>query len=249
MNVSIDTRPFSSTKKFSNTECSDPNPSSIIAGPPLEKFRKLNAYRQCLVNSDAPENNSYNETPFVPQELPDQSSIGLFDILSGMFVIPYNRPTTILVSKEIIPGKKVVRCRTQRRGNLPFERRKQREKRLVHTFLSEAGPVIAAGEFEIQEDMYTVKISNDSGHYLPPPEVLNYAKCVFQSKGYFVIPSVTFPKKKDVSPFLKNAKTLLEWEKTPYGEWYVRGTADALAAGAGTGGKRKTRRKKINRNS
>jgi hypothetical protein len=212
--------------------CSYPNVNSIVAGPPLEKFRKLNKFQHCLVNINAPSDNTYEEIPFVPKELPDQSGIGGFDILSGMFVIPYDRPKTILVAKEDIPGKKSIRCRTQRNGNLPFNRRKRRERRVYHTYLTEAAPVIAAGEFQIQEDMKTVNIQNDSGHYLPPVSVLEYAECLFKQKGYDVIIKPFLNVKLATSRFTTNAKTLSEWSKKPYGKWYE-------------GGKRKTRRRKV----
>ena len=213
--------------------CSYPRGNSLLAGPPVEKFRRANTYQHCLVNSNAPANDTYVETPFIPKELPDQKEIGFFDTLSGMFVIPYDRPKTILVSKETIPGKKSVRCRTQRTGNLPYQRRKKRFSRVFHTYLTEASPVISAGEFEIEPDMKTVRINNESGHYLPPPDVLKYAKCLLEKKGYSVIIEESIPEKPFLNSFVRNAKTLNQWRNTPYGSWYE-------------GGKRKTRRKRTN---
>jgi hypothetical protein len=213
--------------------CSNPKAFGILAGPPKEKFRTANVFQQCLVNNNAPADNTYEEIPFFPQELPSQKEVVSFELLSGMFVIPYDRPTKILVSKEIIPGKKSVRCRTQRKGPLPYERRKSRFSRIFHTYLTQASPVIAAGEYEIQPDLKTVIIKNDSGHYLPPPETLAYAKCLFEKRGYTVLTEEIAASNASESVFMRNARTLNEWEKKPYGEWYE-----------GDGGRRKTRRKK-----
>jgi hypothetical protein len=210
--------------------CSDPKAFGILAGPPKEKFRKANVFQQCLVNNNAPIENTYEEIPFFPQELPFQRDIAAFELLSGMFVIPYDRPKTILISKEVIPGKKSVRCRTQRKGKLPYERRKSRFSRIFHTYLTQASPVIAAGEYEIQDDLKTVIIKNDSGHYLPPPETLAYAKCLFEKRGYTVITKEVEGNSSE-STFLRNARTLNEWEKKEYGEWYE-----------GDGGRRSGRR-------
>ncbi len=212
--------------------CSNPQEFGILAGPPKEKFRKANVFQQCLVNANAPANNKYEETPFFPKELPSQKDIATFDLLSGMFVIPYDRPQTILVAKEVLVGKKSVRCRTQRKGELPYEKRKSRFARIFHTYLTEASPVIAAGEYEIQSDMKSVIVKNDSGHYLPPAETLVYAKCLFEKKGYTVTTKAVEGNSSE-STFLRNARTLNEWSKKPYGEWYES-----------EGGRRKTRRKK-----
>ncbi len=223
--------------------CSNPKAFGILAGPPKEKFRKANVYQQCLVNANAPADNTYDETPFFPQELPSQKDIATFELLSGMFVIPYDRPKSILISKEVIPGKKSVRCRTQRKGPLPYERRKGRFPRIFHTYLTQASPVIAVGEYEIQADLKTVIIKNDSGHYLPPPETLAYAKCLFEKKGYTVITKEVEGNSSE-STFLRNARTLNEWEKKEYGEWYE---GEGGQRSGRRSGRRKERMKQITR--
>ena len=214
------------------SDCKSPDGTILRAGPPLKKFRTLNVFKHCLVNENAPPDNTYDEIPFMAKELPDQVKIKSFQLLSGMFVIPYDRPRTVLVSEEFFPGKKSVRCRVQRRGNLPFDKRSRRQARIVHTYLTEAAPVIAAGEYSIDDDMKTVTIKNDSGHYHPPPETLEYAKCVFEMKGYDVIRDPV-PAPPGESLFVKNSLPLANWLKKPYGEWYEGGQR-----------KRKTRKRK-----
>ena len=58
-------------------------------------------------------------------------------------------------------------------------------KRINHNCLAHNTNIICGGEFElIDSQSNTLRINNQSGHYQPNRECLNYAKCIFESLGY-----------------------------------------------------------------
>lgn len=204
--------------------CENIDPDKILALPPTKAWRKVDAYKYCLIEGVPKNSNEYDEEPFVPIELPDSNQVVKYSLPNkGIYVIPYDRPDTILISKETIFGKelkKIVRCRTQKNGTeLPFEKRKFRADRIYHTYLTGANPVIAAGQFIWNEQENTMLIDNKSGHYIPPSSVMDYAKCLFEKKGY-----KTVLREISNSPLhntvKKNFKPLSYWLSTPVSEWY-----------------------------
>lgn len=224
--------------------CESPNETTLRAGPPLEVFRTSNIYTQCLVDRNVNtsnltnETNTYTETPLEIQELPDLNDYKMYTHLDkGIFVIPYDRPTTILVANPTIMGwgKKVIRCRTQRNGStLPVSERKRSQHMIYHTFLTDGAPVLAAGEFNF-DGKNTITIQNHSGHYYPSEKTLYYAKCLLEKKGYQVVLVSRFGPRN--TEFNRNSKTLSEWKSKPYKKWYIEMAKPK-------GGKRKTRKQK-----
>lgn len=236
--------------------CDNPDPSQIKAGPAMKQYRKSDAYTWCLVDNTTAnrENNTYSERPLPVYEVPNASEIDSpahRDIPSKcIFVIPYDRPQTILVATRTgyFGNASVKRCKTQKNGStLPLEKRKPfKFDRIFHTFITGALPVIAAGECDFLDEK-KVKINNSSGHYIPSNNTLEYAKCLFTKKGYTVFASPVSPKKNENVPFYQDSKPLSYWLETPQEKWYtaMQPVASALGAGAGvTGGKRKTRKGK-----
>jgi hypothetical protein len=56
-------------------------------------------------------------------------------------------------------------------------------RRITHNCLTNNEPAICAGDFELENSQY-VTINNNSGHYYPQGECLNYTKHLFQELGF-----------------------------------------------------------------
>lgn len=205
--------------------CENIDPDKILALPPLTHVRVSDPYLWCLIDERTPtENNNYKEQPLVPIELPDRNEFNKMHIPpKGIYVIPYDRPTTILIANEIPFLKKVVKCRTQKNGStLPFSNRKGRYPRIFHSFLTSANPVIAAGQYKWDDNKNLMTIDNQSGHYIPPSSVMDYAKCLFEKKGYNTTVNIIANGFTRTEITKKSLRPLSYWLSTPVSEWYSK---------------------------
>ena len=231
--------------------CEKPDRSKILAAPPLKQYRKSDMYPMCLVNKSilGHENESYNEKPIPIYEFPDASDLdkSYYIPSKGIYVIPYDRPETIIVGRlnPYYADEVVKRCQMQKNGSiLPVELRRASINRIYHTYLTGALPVIAAGEYTMINNKEIV-INNSSGHYVPSNNTLVYAECLFQKKGYHVtVKKVSSKENKNVL-FFQNSKPLDYWTKE---EWHSTVEPKALGAGAIEGGKRKIKKQRTKKN-
>lgn len=229
--------------------CENPDKSKILAAPPLKQYRKSDMYPMCLVNKSiiGHENESYNEKPIPIYEFPDAFDIdkSYYIPSKGIYVIPYDRPETIIVGhlNPRFEDEVVKRCQMQKNGSiLPVELRRPSINRIYHTYLTGALPVIAAGEYTIINK--EIVINNSSGHYVPSNNTLEYAECLFKKKGYSVtVKKVSSKENKNVL-FFQNSKPLDYWMEKPKEEWYSTVEPKGLGAGVTEGGKRKIKKQR-----
>ncbi|WP_420626347.1 hypothetical protein [Candidatus Poriferisodalis sp.] len=74
--------------------------------------------------------------------------------------------------------------------------RRQRGEHISHAVLADGGPVLAAGEFEVEFDgatMFISAINNMSGHFQPPADSLEVAQEAFGAAGIHVRPDAVTP--------------------------------------------------------
>jgi hypothetical protein len=191
------------------------------------------------------ENEPYEETPISAYELPDASDLHRDIPTKGIYVIPYDRPDTILVQTlETYSGDEVIkRCQTDWDGSpIPLGKRQASIRRIYHTALTGALPVIAAGEYLLlDKTKKEIRINNASGHYMPSNNTLEYAACLFTKKGYTVTVKKHTTSRNENMDFFKESKPLSYWMETPRENWYK------VAAAAVKGGKRKTRKGKTSK--
>ena len=81
-------------------------------------------------------------------------------------------------------------------GGLVAAPRRQRGENTSHAVLADGGPVLAAGEFEVEFDgptMFVSALNNMSGHYQPTPDSLAVAQEAFEAAGIHVRPGAVTP--------------------------------------------------------
>ena len=77
-------------------------------------------------------------------------------------------------------------------GGLVAAPRQQRGEHISHAVLANSGPVLGAGEFQMDFDgsaMVVSELNNMSGHYQPGAEALALAKAAFEAAGIDVRPA------------------------------------------------------------
>jgi hypothetical protein len=98
------------------------------------------------------------------------------------------KPTTVANTKEfdVIINEGTVKWAITTEGELVFIPKNVGSYELKHPVLTRGKPVVAAGEAEIAGtagEYYVLEINNQSGHFKPSEESLNYAKKVFDLNG------------------------------------------------------------------